>query len=213
MIIAARDAGQDPIAAIEQHLPWTRFVKSVHDARALTQPEIIDNRTAWLGRYTTIRKFAPALLETLSFQGADSASSLLKALDVLRKTWRAGKRSLPASVPTGFIRRSWRPFVFQNGGIDRGAYEICAIWELRERLRSGDIWVEGSRQYQALEATLIPKPSLLRSPSSNAQSSLQSNWKASPGAKTRGTNVPRPLVWASRWRSAFQLRTKAETRP
>ena len=40
--------------------------------------------------------------------------------------------------------------------------------------------------------------SLTRSPPSTAQSSLQSNWKASPGAKTRGTNVPRPLVWASR---------------
>ncbi len=29
-----------------------------------------------------------------------------------------------------------------------------------------------------------------------AQSSLQSNWKASPGANVRGTKVPRPVVWA-----------------
>lgn len=159
MMIAARDTGQDPIAAIERHLPWTRFVKSVNEARALTKPETTDSRAAWLGRYATIRKFAPALLETLSFQGADSASSLLKALTVLREIWRSGKRSLPTSVPTGFIRRSWRAFVFPNCVIDRRAYEICAVWELRDRLRAGDIWVEGSRQYQALEASLIPKPS------------------------------------------------------
>ena len=55
--------------------------------------------------------------------------------------------------------------------------------------------------------------SLTRSPPRTAQSSLQSNWKASPGAKASGTKVPRPLVWASRWRSTFQFRTKAATRP
>lgn len=45
-----------------------------------------------------------------------------------------------------------------------------------------------------------------------AQSSLQSNWNASPGWKISGTKVPRPLVWASRCRSAFQARAKAATR-
>nr|WP_295745286.1 Tn3 family transposase [uncultured Acidocella sp.] len=158
-IIAARDAGQDPIAAIEQHLPWTRFVKSVNEASALTTIETTDNRTEWLSKHATIRKFAPALLETLSFRGTESAAGLLRAIATMRETWRLGKRNLPVSVPTGFIRRSWRPFVFQHGAIDRRAYEICALWELRDRLRAGDIWVEGSRQYQALEATLIPRPS------------------------------------------------------
>jgi hypothetical protein len=33
-----------------------------------------------------------------------------------------------------------------------------------------------------------------------AQSSLQSNWNASPGANTSGTKVPRPLVCCSRCR-------------
>jgi hypothetical protein len=49
-----------------------------------------------------------------------------------------------------------------------------------------------------------------RSPGSPAlpYSSLQSNWKASPAANTKGTKVPRPLVYCSRWRSAFQARTK-----
>ena len=45
-----------------------------------------------------------------------------------------------------------------------------------------------------------------------AQSSLQSNWNASPAANTSGTNVPRPLVCASRCRSAFHALTNAATR-
>jgi TnpA family transposase len=157
-MITARGSGQDPIAAIEQHLPWARFVKCVTEARALTAADAVDSRSELLGKYATIRKFAPALLETVSLQGAESAASLLKAIGLIREAWRTGKRVLPATVPTGFVRRSWRAFVIQQGAIDRRAYEICAIWELRERLRAGDIWVEGSRQYQALEATLIPQP-------------------------------------------------------
>ena len=50
------------------------------------------------------------------------------------------------------------------------------------------------------------------SPPRTAKSSLQSNWKASPGAKWSGTKVPRPVVCCSRWRSAFHCRAKAATR-
>ena len=34
--------------------------------------------------------------------------------------------------------------------------ELCALAELRDRLRSGDIWVTGSRQYRDFETYLIP---------------------------------------------------------
>jgi hypothetical protein len=54
--------------------------------------------------------------------------------------------------------------------------------------------------------------SLVRSLPMIAQSSDQSNWKASPGSKARGTNVPRPVVWNSLCRSAFHSRAKAATR-
>lgn len=54
--------------------------------------------------------------------------------------------------------------------------------------------------------------SFVFSPAIVAQSSLQSNWKASPGWKASGTKVPRPAVPCSRWRSAFHFRAKAATR-
>jgi TnpA family transposase len=125
----------------------------------MTTIDMADAKTELLSKYTTIRTFAPALLDTFSFQGDRTASSLLKAIDVMCETWRSGKRSLPANVPTAFIRPSWRPFVFPGGTIERRAYEICALSELRDRLRAGDVWVEGSRRYQAFDATLIPRSS------------------------------------------------------
>jgi TnpA family transposase len=40
-------------------------------------------------------------------------------------------------------------------GIDRRFYEICVLSELKNSLRSGDIWVEGSRQFRNFEDYLL----------------------------------------------------------
>ena len=94
-----------------------------------------------------MRQFAPALLEAFAFEGAASASGLLKAVSLLRDISRAGKRTLPGNTPLGFIRRGWRPFVVDAGGkVDRRAWEVCVLSELRDRLRAGDVWVRGSRR-------------------------------------------------------------------
>jgi len=39
--------------------------------------------------------------------------------------------------------------------VDRRYYELCVLWELRSALRSGDIWIEGSRRYANPETYLI----------------------------------------------------------
>jgi TnpA family transposase len=164
-VIMARNEHRDPISAIEQQIAWPRFVKFVNAAQAMTTADVADSKMELLAKYTTVRIFAPSLLDTFSFHGDRTAGSLLKALDVLREMWRSGKRGLPGNAPTGFIRPSWRPFVFPGGKIERRAYEICVLSELRDRLRAGDVWVEGSQRYQAFDSAMIPKPSfdLLRS--------------------------------------------------
>ena len=48
--------------------------------------------------------------------------------------------------------------MFSDGEINRRAYELCAFFELRSRLRAGDVWVDRSRHYQDFENYLIPKP-------------------------------------------------------
>jgi hypothetical protein len=40
-------------------------------------------------------------------------------------------------------------------GVDRRFYELCALTELKNRLRSGDVWVTGSRQFKDFEAYLL----------------------------------------------------------
>jgi hypothetical protein len=40
--------------------------------------------------------------------------------------------------------------------LDRRFYELCALAELKNALRSGDIWVQGSRQFKDFDEYLIP---------------------------------------------------------
>ena len=114
--------------------------------------------TELIGKYQTARQFAPLIIKGFSFKGAASAARLLRAVDLLRIMYDANKRSLPGNPPTGFIRKVWRLFVFpESGVINRQAYELCIFFELRDRLRAGDVWAKGSRQRRNFDDRLIPR--------------------------------------------------------
>ena len=155
-LIDARSHGGDAFAAIETVVPWLKFESTVAEAQTLAQPEDFDYLALLDERYGSVRRFAPLLLANFEFNAAPTAAELLKALHLLRDLNASGKRTLPEDVPVGFVKPRWRPHVFTASGVDRHFYELCALAELRDRLRSGDIWVTGSRQYRDFETYLIP---------------------------------------------------------
>ena len=155
-LIDARSSGGDVFAAIEAVLPWSKFESTVAEAQTLAQPEEFDHLALLDERYSSVRKFAPLLLANFEFHAAPAAAELLQALNLLRDLNASGKRTLPEHVPTGFVKPRWRPYVLPSSGADRHFYELCALAELRDRLRAGDIWVTGSRQYRDFETYLIP---------------------------------------------------------
>src|SRR5712671_7837496 len=159
-MIHARENHDDPFIAIERQMKmgWSQFVTFVTETEAIVAPDKTDPKAEVLRRYATVRKIAAAFLEAFIFKATPSAKPIIDALDVLKALYRTGQRSLPAKPPSRFIRRVWRSLVIQGGEIDRKAYELCVFFELRDRLRAGDIWVEGSRQYQDFESYLIPEP-------------------------------------------------------
>jgi hypothetical protein len=56
----------------------------------------------------------------------------------------------------GFVRKRWESLVFTETGVDRRFYELCTLSELKNALRSGDIWIEGSRQFKDFDEYLVP---------------------------------------------------------
>src|SRR5579859_4113989 len=105
---------------------WGRYIRVVNDAEAAVGPEVPDTKAELLSRYSTIRQFAPAILDAFQFRGGQTVAGLRHAIESVRELNHTGRRTLPAQVPTGFIRRSWRPFVLRHGVVDRCAYEVCA---------------------------------------------------------------------------------------
>jgi TnpA family transposase len=68
-------------------------------------------------------------------------------------------RKLPDNPPTQFIKPRWHKLIYTDDGIDMKYYELCVLSELKNALRSGDIWVQGSRQFKAFDEYLLPKDS------------------------------------------------------
>jgi hypothetical protein len=57
-------------------------------------------------------------------------------------------------LPTSFLRPAWREAVLSDGA-ERRIWEAATLLALRDRLRARDIWVEGSRQWRAIENKLL----------------------------------------------------------
>ncbi len=96
------------------------------------------------------------MLSALQFSAAPSALPLGNALDTVREMYRKQLRKVPSTAPVKFIPESWKKLVITPSGIDRRYYEFCVLNELKGALRSGDIWVRGSRRYRNFDDYLIP---------------------------------------------------------
>jgi TnpA family transposase len=154
-LIAAQTDQQDAFGAIRSVIPWERFCKTVAEAEALARPEEFDAFQNLGEHYVGIRRWSPAFLSAFAFESVPASASLLRAIEVLREMNSKDTTALPKSVPTGFVRPRWAAYVMPGGVIDRRHYELCVLSELRDRLRAGDVWVTGSRQYRSVEERLI----------------------------------------------------------
>jgi TnpA family transposase len=157
-LLDAKQSGQDPFAAIEAILPWEAFTESIAEAEQLSQSEDFDYLALLGESFPQLRRYTPVWLEALSFRAAPAARDLLAAVEVLKRMNERQARKVTDDAPTSFVRKRWEPWVKTAEGLDRRFYELCVLSELRNSLRSGDIWVQGSRQFKDFEAYLLPRP-------------------------------------------------------
>lgn len=155
-LLDAKESGIDPYTAIEKVISWEAFTASVGEAQTLARPGDFDFLHHISESYTTVRRYAPEFLAVLKFRAAPAAKDVLEAIEVLRTMNKDNTRKVPADAPTRFIKPRWAKLVVTDEGIDRRYYELCALSELKNALRSGDVWVQGSRQFKDFEEYLVP---------------------------------------------------------
>jgi TnpA family transposase len=155
-MLAAKASGGDQVTAVERSLGWDRLETLVAEADKIVTVAREGNLSEIVERYPSVRRFIPVLLDAFVFRSWKSGDPLLAALDVLRGLYATRARSLPSRPPTVFLKSTWRKLVGAGAAVDRRAYEVAVMMTLRDRLRSGDVWVEGSRAFRAFDAFLLP---------------------------------------------------------
>lgn len=155
-LLDAKQSDSDPFAAIEAVMSWNAFAANVSEAQQLAQPEDFDFLHRIGDSYATLRRYAPEFLDVLKLRAAPAATGVLDAVEVLRDMNDGNARKVPVDAPTEFIKPRWHKLVMTDTGIDRRYYELCALSEMKNALRSGDIWVQGSRQFKDFEDYLVP---------------------------------------------------------
>jgi len=155
VLLDARKTGEDPFSAIEAVIPWETFEASVTGADGIVKPGMDDSLSLIGSSYSQIRRYAPMFLETFEFKAATVAEPLLQAIHLLRRLNTANIREIPEDAPVDFVRKRWESLVFTQASIDRRFYELCVLAELKNALRSGDLWVSGSRQFNDFKEYML----------------------------------------------------------
>jgi len=79
-----------------------------------------------------------------------AAKDVLDAIE-LRGMNGDNARRVRFDTPTGFIMPRWQKMGMTDAGIDRRYYELCAPSEMKNALRSGDIWMQGACHFKDFE--------------------------------------------------------------
>lgn len=130
-------------------------MQRLQDASAAAWPELPRDHgrlAALNASYSYLRQFTPNVLAAIDFRGGAGTAELMVAVAVLKELNRVGGRKVPDVAPTGFVPKRFRGYLADaaRSGDDvsyRHYWELCVLLGLRDGLRSGDVYVPGSRRY------------------------------------------------------------------
>ena len=155
-LIEARDGKGDLDTAVADAVGWDRLARSVAEAERLARPDRADLPALAARAWPFLRRLGPTFLDAFRLWAVPAGAATLRAVEALREVYASGSSRWPGSLSTSFLRPAWRDAVHDAGGDARRVWEAATLLALRDRLRAGDIWVEGSRQWCAVEDQLIP---------------------------------------------------------
>ena len=110
-----------------------------------------------LRRYPSLRRFFPAMLQTISFDAAPAGRPVLEALESLRALEGRPGRVSTSSVSLKVVTGRWRALVLDNpelgaDEIDRRAYSFCVLRRWLER------WTAATCSSRAPDGSPTPAP-------------------------------------------------------
>lgn len=158
---SANDYGRNALEVLDQEVGWHRLLRMKPELESL----VVDNKaspfTLAAEQYATASKYAAAFLETFTFHSARRHDPLLAAISLLKRLYSEKRRTLPDRVPITHLSQADRKLIFGQEKPERRLYEIATLAALRDRLRSADIWVDGSRSFRPIDEHLMPRSTFI----------------------------------------------------
>ena len=152
----ARERQHDVFETLDAAVGWERLGHARGDIASYGEMANEDSLLVAARTCRQLRRFAPRFFEAFNFSFPQAGEDLLSALALLKEHNLNGQRRLPDSVPMPFSARHRESLVLQDGTPDWRIHETAVAATLRDRLRAGDAWVEGSRDYRRFDAYLMP---------------------------------------------------------
>lgn len=160
-IITDPQIGDEEIGGVirGERIGWERLRSALAQATPRL-PRDHGHLAALDSSYSYLRQFTPHVLAAIPFAGGIAATELLDAVRVLREMNAAGSRKVPEQAVTGFVPTKWRGYLDEanmsgSATAYRHYWELSVLLGLRDGLRSGDVYVPGSRRYADPAAYLL----------------------------------------------------------
>ncbi|MEO7496238.1 MAG: Tn3 family transposase [Massilia sp.] len=144
----------DDKQAVAAIVSWQRLGNDATNRLALRAS--LDHPRFVREQFRSLRRYTPALLDVLALHARPARRELLGAIKSVRRMNAGNLLNVPPFAPVGFIRPQWKALVVGEHGIDRRLYEMCVLHELKDALRAGDLWIEGSRRFRKFNDYLVP---------------------------------------------------------
>ncbi len=161
----------------EKQARITEAVATIYD---LARPADDNYYQEIVARYSSVRRFFPALLRTIEFTSNEAGKPVLKALTFLRDL-EGQKHPDLSQAPMEVVPASWKRHVAPTGKpIDRRYYTFCVLERLHEALRRHDVFVEESTRWGDPRAKLLAgehwervRPTICQSLGRKAESKME----------------------------------------
>jgi hypothetical protein len=129
-------------------IPRERLLEAGAQVETLTRPPNDHYYPELVDRYRRVRRFLPALLRTVSFEGTQAGEPMLDTLGFLRHI-EPQRRTDMQQAPLDVVPSAWRRLVKppRESGVDRHAYTLCAVERLQDNLRRRDVFVPRSERW------------------------------------------------------------------
>ncbi len=154
---SANEYGRNALEVLDQKVGWHRLLRMKPELESMVEDNETSPLTLAAEQYATVSKYAGAFLQAFTFQSARRHDPLLAAISLLKRIYAEKRRTLPDRVPLTHLSQADRRLILEQGQPDRRLYEIATLAVLRDRLRSADIWVDGSRSFRPIDEHLMPR--------------------------------------------------------